>query len=216
MGSTPEHNFAPINKHKAKSEATVREVLRAAEIVFIRDGFERAQIESIASEARRTKGAVYTHFATKEAIFFAVVETKAQGRLDTYIRSTQGIPFSRVVEEGKRLFLETMEEKNWAILLLEFKLFALRNEASLERIRKLYDLIYHDAERDLLSDELNFTATQKRRALIALALLRSMPSAVALESQFNQVMNRPKDVTFVLERLYDAMVGVNHPGTRES
>jgi hypothetical protein len=50
---------APLTKHQVKTEATLRGLLDAAETIFVRDGYERAQIETIAAEAGRTKGAVY-------------------------------------------------------------------------------------------------------------------------------------------------------------
>ena len=71
-----------LNKHQVKTEATLRSVLDASERVFVRDGYERAQIETIAAEAGRTKGAVYAHFRSKEDIFFALLERKAKSRRD--------------------------------------------------------------------------------------------------------------------------------------
>ena len=181
----------PKNKHQARTEATLRGLLDAAETVFVRDGYERAQIETIASEARRTKGAVYAHFKSKEDIFFDLLETKDQSRLDMFLRSAKDVPHEHRVEIVKDLFLNTVEEKNWPILMLEFKLFALRNKASLRRIRDLYQLLYQDLSRDLLPESEGFTDTDKEKALVALAVLRGIPSAIALDRQFNPVMNLP-------------------------
>ena len=203
---------SPVNKHRLRREATLRSLLEAAEKVFVRDGYERAQMETIAAEAGRTKGAVYPYFRTKEQIFFAVLQTKAQSRLDTYVRSTAGIPFEQVVAEGKRLFLTTVQEKNWPILLLEFKLYALRNKSSRTRIRELYRLLYEDVSRDLLPDELGFTPQQKGKALIALGVLRSLPSAITLERHFDPTMQDKAALRQVLETIYDAMVEINHHG----
>ena len=198
------------NKHQLRREATVNSLLEAAEKVFVRDGYERAQMETIAAEAGRTKGAVYTYYRTKEQIFFAVLETRAQNRLDTYIRSTAGIPFDRVVTEGRRLFLATMEEKDWPILMLEFKLYTLRNKGSLKRTRVLYRLVNEEASRDILPDELAFTPEQKRKALIALGVLRGLPSAITLERHFNPMMRNKTALGQVLGTIYDAMVAINH------
>ncbi len=64
-------------------EATRRAVLAAARSLFGSNGYARTSVDEIAAAARVTKGAVYHHFASKEALFRAVyaeVETEAQGR----------------------------------------------------------------------------------------------------------------------------------------
>jgi AcrR family transcriptional regulator len=64
-------------------EATRRAVLDAARAAFGRQGYARASVDEIATAAGVTKGAVYHHFAGKEALFRAVhaeVEADAVGR----------------------------------------------------------------------------------------------------------------------------------------
>jgi AcrR family transcriptional regulator len=65
------------------AEATRRAVLAAARRSFGRKGYAQASVDEIAAAARVTKGAVYHHFADKEALFravHAVVEAEAQAR----------------------------------------------------------------------------------------------------------------------------------------
>lgn len=65
------------------AEATRRAVLTAARSLFGRQGYAQTSVEEIADAARVTKGAVYHHFAGKEALFRAVyseVEAEAQAR----------------------------------------------------------------------------------------------------------------------------------------
>jgi AcrR family transcriptional regulator len=65
------------------AEATRRAVLGAARTLFGRQGYAQTSVEEIADAARVTKGAVYHHFAGKEALFRAVyaeVEADAQSR----------------------------------------------------------------------------------------------------------------------------------------
>jgi AcrR family transcriptional regulator len=64
-------------------EATRRAVLDAARASFGSKGYAQASVDEIAAAARVTKGAVYHHFAGKEALFRAVwaeVEAEAQAR----------------------------------------------------------------------------------------------------------------------------------------
>ena len=207
---------ALVNKHKIKTAATRADLLMAAETVFVREGYERAQIEEIAREAGRTRGAVYAHFKDKEDIFLALLETKAEGRLDSYLRDAPSVSFEERVNIGRRLFLNTVEEENWPILMLEFKLFALRNRGSLERIQGIHKVLYDDVRREVLTDEFGFTETEKDRALIGLAVMKSLPGAVALERQFNPLMRSKHLLRDVLEAIFLTLVEINHGGTRRT
>ena len=65
------------------AEATRRAVIAAARSLFGRKGYAQTSVDEIADAARVTKGAVYHHFAGKEALFRAVhaeVEAEAQAR----------------------------------------------------------------------------------------------------------------------------------------
>lgn len=187
----------------------MRDLLAAAEIIFVRDGYDRAQIETIAAEAGRTRGAIYAHFASKEDIFFALMETKAQGQLDLYVREARDVLFEEKVRTALQLFLRTMKEENWLILLLEFKLFALRNKASHDRIHSLTEMLYDDISRDLLTG-LGLSKAEKQLALTAFTVLRSLPSAMALERRFNPGTSSGAPLRQVLETVFNAMVNIGH------
>jgi AcrR family transcriptional regulator len=106
-----------LTKHQVKTEATLRSVLDASERVFVRDGYERAQIETIAAEAGRTKGAIYAHFRSKEDIFFALLERKAKGRRDEFLRA---LPKGKISSSGwlssRSSFLERYKMKTGPFL----------------------------------------------------------------------------------------------------
>src|SRR5580693_8598312 len=74
----------PATLRSQHVEATSRAVLDAARSLFARKGYAQTSVDEIAAAARVTKGAVYHHFAGKEALFRAVhdeVETHAQARV---------------------------------------------------------------------------------------------------------------------------------------
>ena len=56
------------------SEATRRALLDAASRLFGEKGFTATSLDEVAAEARVTKGAVYHHFANKQAVFEAVAD----------------------------------------------------------------------------------------------------------------------------------------------
>jgi len=196
-----------LNKHQVKTEATLRSVLDASERVFVRDGYERAQIETIAAEAGRTKGAVYAHFRSKEDIFFALIERKAKSRRDEFLRSAEGKDIEQRLAIVKKLFLGALQDENWPILMLEFKLLALRNKASLQRVRDLYKLVYEEMGRAVLSGRSISTDKTRKRDLIALSILRGIPSVVILEKQFNPDLISSAVAEQMFERIFDALLG---------
>jgi AcrR family transcriptional regulator len=60
-----------------KRERTYEELISAAERMFIEQGFHATSVDEIAFEAGYTKGAVYSNFESKEDLFFAVYERRA-------------------------------------------------------------------------------------------------------------------------------------------
>lgn len=199
-----------LNKHQAKTAATLRSLLEASERVFVRDGYERAQIETIAAEAGRTKGAVYAHFRSKEDIFFALIEKKIKGRRDEFLRASEGMNIDQRRAAVKQLFLGALQDETWPILMLEFKLLALRNKDSLQRMRDLYQLAYEDTSRAMLAGKGFSTEGTRERDLVALAVLRGIPSALILEKQFSPTLISSAIAKQVFENIFDALVGIGH------
>ena len=65
------------NKHELRTRETRSLLLQAAETIFVRDGYEGAELGEIAALAGRTKGAIYAQFKSKEDIFLALIEERA-------------------------------------------------------------------------------------------------------------------------------------------
>jgi AcrR family transcriptional regulator len=117
-----------LNKHQQRTEATRRKLLQAGMRVFSRDGFEAARIEDIASAAGHTRGAFYANFEGKEDLFLALLEQQIARRKQEVFALMTGAPTR---EEAVRLlrefYLQRAADRQWAMLSLEFKLFALRH-----------------------------------------------------------------------------------------
>ena len=74
-----EHNSvakAPT-KHQVKTQQTRTALLHSARQIFVRDGFLACRIEDIAADAGYTRGAFYANFASKEELFFALMQQEA-------------------------------------------------------------------------------------------------------------------------------------------
>lgn len=137
---TPEK--APT-KHQLKSEATRVALLEAAEAIFARDGYERAQIDEIAKQSGRTRGAVYSQYKTKEQLFFALQEQRMLSAADKIRAAVATHPddVKQSLEDLKTLYAD-LDHTDLEILDLELKLYAVRNPQCREEWRKRYATFY--------------------------------------------------------------------------
>jgi AcrR family transcriptional regulator len=71
----------------ARRGAELREhILDTAKWIFLESGFERTSMDAVAARAQTSKRSLYAHFATKDALFLAVIDRVHdlfQGRLLT-------------------------------------------------------------------------------------------------------------------------------------
>lgn len=108
----------------AKAEQTRADLLAAAAKVFAERGYEAASVADLAKEAGYTKGALYSHFASKEELFLALVaelngtgEGRAEGS-------------ATPLDEP----LPVTSDLGDVLLSLEAYLYALRNPAARGRV----------------------------------------------------------------------------------
>lgn len=125
---------AGTGKH-LKSERTRNDLLRAAEIVFARDGFEASRIEDIACEAGRSRGAFYANFASKAEVFLALRSLIAlrhtrniRERVESISKNNER--YAAVID----YLLEQICDPQTQLLQIEFKLFALRHPEMLPKL----------------------------------------------------------------------------------
>src|SRR5688572_29641702 len=84
MSSASAQRTAPGNRFERRKERTRRDILAAAERVLADKGFHETKSADIAEMADVGVGTVYLHFATREALFGAVVEDTVS-RLKAFI-----------------------------------------------------------------------------------------------------------------------------------
>jgi len=63
-----------LNKNVARGEATRAQLIAIATRMFAERGYEETSIEAVLREAGVSRGSLYHHFASKEALFEAVAE----------------------------------------------------------------------------------------------------------------------------------------------
>jgi len=73
---------------------TIESILKAGRLLFGERGFAATTIDDIAEQARVAKGAVYHHFATKEAVFEAVFDQLSRAlvqEIDRAVRTEKDV-----------------------------------------------------------------------------------------------------------------------------
>lgn len=113
-----------------RKERTKAELVETARSVFLCRGFHAASLDEIAEEAGYSKGAVYSNFAGKDALFLAVLEDHYRRRAEAYLE----IVFEHDdIEDSYRAVARVWREANerepeWARLIAEFVVHASRHE----------------------------------------------------------------------------------------
>ena len=130
------------SKQEARTYATRRKLLRAAERIFARDGFEAARLEDIAAAAGYTRGAFYANFDSKEELFMALLEDFVQRRIaDIRALVARAENAEKQADALRDYYARVATQRGWALIFLEYKLFAIRHpevRARLQsRVRRL-------------------------------------------------------------------------------
>jgi AcrR family transcriptional regulator len=198
------------NKNELRTKETRELLLRSAETVFVRDGYERAELGEIASLAGRTKGAIYGHFKNKEDLFIALFAERVKLQADRMYEKLAG---STSVEHNLELFREfyvgTLEDENWALLLLEFKLFAIRHPESKERLQRTRKELLPQAYQEEEFAKFFGSGGDGKTALsrsAAVAVLAPILSALAVEARFEPELLDEDTLKEAVARLFDALL----------
>src|SRR5438552_14435395 len=120
-----------------KKAQTREKLLAAARKVFAQKGYRGAAVDDVAIEAGLTKGAVYAHFRTKEALFLALLRERGLSNLEEIERGlaeTSADPRARNAMLTER-FTRDLDAREWTILGLEFILHASRDPALRRELR---------------------------------------------------------------------------------
>src|ERR1700728_5077507 len=127
---------AAPSRQAARTETTRRKLLAAAKRIFAKDGFEAARLEDIAAGAGYTRGAFYANFASKEDIFFALLEQWVAQRIAEVneLLGRHDNPRQRL-RALREHYAQIAKDRRLALLSLEFQLFAVRHPEAHARLR---------------------------------------------------------------------------------
>jgi AcrR family transcriptional regulator len=96
-----------MSRNLARGEATRQELVEAATRLFAERGYEDTSIEAVLGEAGVSRGALYHHFAGKEALFEAVLEEVERGVAQAVVDAVTGVtdPVA-ALRQGTKAWLE--------------------------------------------------------------------------------------------------------------
>jgi AcrR family transcriptional regulator len=133
--SAPSPNaLSEVRVRRPRREAVRSRLLDAALAVFAERGFASANLDQVAAAAGLTKGAIYSNFASKDELFFAMMTDQVLRRVET-IRTalaanavnTHG---QQTLHDIGRLLTEAFSaQREWQLVFLDFWRRAVRDDA---------------------------------------------------------------------------------------
>jgi AcrR family transcriptional regulator len=120
---------------RKESQLQTREqLLDAALEVFSRQGYHAASVDEIAERAGFSKGAVYSNFSSKEDLLLALIDRRFASEVEGYPGIVRLMMDNLQAEDKdtdvKKIWLQ---DRTWNVLMVEFILYALRNDAVREQ-----------------------------------------------------------------------------------
>lgn len=198
-----------INKHELRARETRELLLEAAKTIFVRDGYEGAELGEIACLAGRTKGAIYAHFKSKEDIFLALIEEHtARSRA----KMAEMLAMSTGPEENlaayRKFYQSLAEDQTWALLFLEFKLFAIRHPESREKLQRHFDEVIPGSREKELIERLGSPGEgpDAISLLVAIKALHPLISALAVERKLMPNVFSDDALSKLANRIFDALM----------
>ncbi|HAH09319.1 MAG TPA: TetR/AcrR family transcriptional regulator [Alphaproteobacteria bacterium] len=122
---------------------TRERLLASAREVFARAGYGGASVDDIAETAGYSKGAFYSNFATKEAIFLELLETHMAGELAGAEALTgSATTWQAAVDAIAERYATDAQDRDWCLLSVEFALHAARAPAFAAHFARLFERQY--------------------------------------------------------------------------
>ena len=136
--------FQPLTPERRRQQ-TRDHLLAAAAHVFAERGFHGASLDAVAAAAGFSKGAVYSNFKNKEDLFLALLESSYLRELAS-LRATldaSEVPAEARLTDFLPLILDgagqPLSPETWAVLYMEFAIFAVRHPEARQKIAELDD-----------------------------------------------------------------------------
>lgn len=205
-----------LNGYQIRTRKTKAQLLAAAEEVFAKEGFEAAQMDSIARVAGRSKGAIYAHYTSKDDLFLALFEHRTRiefQRLCKQIAACENRKQAlRCLKDG---LIQTMNDRNWLLLTIEAKLYALRHPEMRERWLQANQSLRSTSNAEIPQRQEavkvlfgNVAAGQRAEMEARILAFRPLVTGLILEAEFEPKLLTRKRLSKILNEIASALLHV--------
>jgi AcrR family transcriptional regulator len=127
-----------LNRHERRLETRTK-LLESAAQLFARGGYEGASVDLIAENAGYSKGAFYSNFESKEAIFLELLDTHKRREIDALAQIlAQDVPAPELLSLIRNSESDRSSDFDFGLLSAEFQLQACRDKAFAKTYAKLH------------------------------------------------------------------------------
>ena len=118
---------------------TREDLVDAADRLFTANGFHTTTVDAIAADAGYTKGAVYSNFASKEDLFFAVYERRVDAAVRTSERLLADLGTSAAIDRAAADGASRKgRDDGWLAVFFEFWSHVLRHPELRDRFARVH------------------------------------------------------------------------------
>jgi AcrR family transcriptional regulator len=122
-----------------RRQQTRQELVSAAEACFVSQGFHASSVDQVAERAGYTKGAVYSNFAAKEDLFFAVYERRVEQVLTEVVPDLRQLGAERAFDQLAAGALQRRDpDDGWRAVFFEFWAHVVRHPELRERFAAIH------------------------------------------------------------------------------
>lgn len=132
-----------LSRRRAETRSRL---IAAAVTVFARVGVDQARVEDISEEAGYTRGAFYSNFADKDELIVALLQHQLElstSAVETSLGQVLASPlpddFTQLVHHALDVFDVNMPDADWMLVELSLRLYARRNPAVANHLRRYED-----------------------------------------------------------------------------
>jgi AcrR family transcriptional regulator len=127
-----------LTRQESRVETRTR-LLDSAAQLFARGGYEGASVDLIAESAGYSKGAFYSNFESKEAIFLELLDAHKRREIDALAQLlARDVPASELVSLIRNSESSRVSEFDFGLLSAEFQLQACRDKTFAKTYAKLH------------------------------------------------------------------------------
>jgi AcrR family transcriptional regulator len=196
-------------KPQARTLATKARILDAALEVFTEFGFEKANLDLVAEQAGCSRGAIYAHYASKEEVFLGLRDHRLRAQIVTICARLEEIPdLEKRRATFKRWVVGQIADPFWGILMLEYKLHAVRHPEAREKLLSHYESFSSQSPSGLIELLFGKNLSKSARAAIQrrMAVLGSTFSGLVLESRFRPDLFPSGKIEPLADEIFEVLI----------